>query len=171
MPSTKYLINFDVRHIYQYENRSITMSCWYASAQMVLAFRSVGVMLVNTSSNIDTLERLFRCQGISPTDIKRFASEVGLNAMAATNVIESQTIYGWGKALKKFGPLWVPIIKTRGNNSYGHIIVIRGAMLDDQLIIDDPEDLVATATTSNELNNSVYWNLPFLYKLGVGVAL
>ena len=168
---SKLLINFDVRHIYQNQNKNNELNCWYASAQMVLAFRSVIGMVINTSSNIDTLERYFRCEGIEEWEMQKFAAEVGLNSIGATDIIKSQDINGWEGALKKYGPLWIPIKKTQGNNSYNHIIVVRGATSDGLLIIDDPEDLVATTTPANELNSKVYWNLQFLYKLGAGVAL
>ena len=147
-----------------------SMGCWYASAQMVLHHRGVANMVVQTSTNIQTLARFFVDKGLNPTDVKTFSTEVGLSHRMASDTVKQQSLNGWVNALKTYGPLWVAISKTNAGATYGHVVAVRGARQDGTLWINDPEDLSSAGRPVGAFSAQVYWGLPFLFKLSSGAV-
>jgi surface antigen len=160
----QFLVDHNTKVIRQDKN----MSCWYASAQMVLAYRGVTNMIVQTSSNIGTLARYFKNDGVFANEFTTFASEVGLSWRKGSDVLPVTSAIGWAKTLRVLGPLWVPIMVTEGKHTYGHIVVVRGVRSDGTLWINDPAKLVPIGTDAAQFNAAACWALPFLFKFSAG---
>lgn len=144
------------------------MSCWYASAQMVLAYRGVGNMVVQTSTNVRTLMRYFDNKGAHGSEFAAFAAEVGLSSRQASLLVPDQSGSGWASTLKRFGPLWTPILVNTGKTTYGHVVVVRGVRSGGGLWVHDPANILATERDIGGFSAAVCWALPMLFKLSRG---
>ena len=152
-------IHLSVKHIRQDKK----MSCWYACAQMVLAYRDPILMVVNTSSNISALDRYLRNGGLMPHHVEMFAREVGLSWRSPGDLLKTRGTDAWTKSLRLYGPLWVPISKTSGRSTYGHIVVVSGVRADDCLWVNDPEKIAAVTVPAAQLESAMHWKLPLLF--------
>lgn len=133
LSSTETDINLNVLRFTQDK----TMSCWFAAAQTVLSYRSIGMAIANPNSNIDTLIRVFENDGIRGDVFEKFASEVGLNT--SQSVFDRQfTREAYFVYLSKLGPLWVPCIFPDRPGGRGHIVAVVG-VVKNSLMIADPD--------------------------------
>jgi hypothetical protein len=157
-------IHLPIKHIRQDKR----MSCWYACAQMVLAYRNPLMMIVNTSTSIAALDRYLRNKGLLPAHVATFAREIGLSWRLPSDLIKTGSPDTWTTALQLYGPLWVPITKIAGRSTYGHLVVLSGVRADNSLWVNDPEEIAATAMPAAHLGATLFWKLPVLFKLTAG---
>jgi Papain-like cysteine protease AvrRpt2 len=96
-----------------------TMSCWYASGQMVIEWRRSTTRMTEMShpdpSQVPKWQNLYNANpGISNPQIVSYARDLGLRAVPPMSPTP-EAILEW---LKRYGPLWV--------NGKLHITVIAG---------------------------------------------
>jgi hypothetical protein len=110
-----------------------TMSCWYASAQMVIQWRrnqmqmtEMGIMDPSEDGIISRMKD--HDHGISNSAILHFAKKLGLVPVPPMSPAEA-TIETW---LRAYGPLWV--------NGKSHIVVIGGIRPGEVLVYDPDPD-------------------------------
>ena len=107
-----------------------TMSCWYASARMLLNWKANSNKAPRNMTTIpEELDRRSRSirdsnSGIGNPEVMRLASRLGLVAIPPISVT-SNVINEW---LQEFGPLWV--------NGTTHIVVIAGERGGDVKVYD-----------------------------------
>jgi hypothetical protein len=115
--------------------QNMKMSCWYASAQMLIQWK----MDQRQQSFKDLIPPELDAQcakirddnnGIQNSEIVKMAKRIGLEAIPPMTPT-AETLEGW---LKQYGPLWV--------NGKNHIVVIAGIMwmpvVGEQLLVYDP---------------------------------
>ncbi len=114
--------------------QSKTMSCWYASAQMLINWkqdqRGQSMMgLIPPELDAECAKIRDDNKGIANPQIVKMAKRLGLEAIPPMTPT-TDTIEGW---LKSYGPLWV--------NGKTHIVVIagiRGSGSNFELCVYDP---------------------------------
>lgn len=89
------------------------MSCWYASAQMVLSYRSIAMSVTNMSTNLSALIRYLADEGLAKSAVLTFADEVGLHKDQA-QFAKGFTEETYGIYLGKLGPLWMAGLFPQG---------------------------------------------------------
>lgn len=109
--------------------QSMTMSCWYASAQMVINWRRQSKQMtearfVDPSEDAQAISLRDSNNGIANPAIIAFAKRLGLRHVPPMSPSE-ETLEKW---LKAFGPLWV--------NGKTHIVVIAGIRPGEVLVYD-----------------------------------
>ena len=115
--------------------QSLTMSCWYASLQMLIKWKEEQQQ--KSFANLISPEFDAKCaqirdanNGIANPEILKMAKRVGLKAVPPVSPTP-EALEGW---LKDYGPLWV--------NGKNHIVVIAGIMwwpgLEYMLLVYDP---------------------------------
>ncbi len=112
-----------------------TMSCWYASAQMLINWKMEQrqqsmVGLIPPELDAECAKIRDNNNGIANPQIVKMAKRLGLQAIPPVTPT-TDALEGW---LKNYGPLWV--------NGNTHIVVIAGIawfpILDYQLLVYDP---------------------------------
>jgi len=109
--------------------QTMKMSCWYASAQMLIAWRRNSRQM-SESGILDPSEYPVSAalkatdKGISNAQIVQFARALGLKPVPPVSPSE-QGIESW---LRSYGPLWV--------NGKTHIVVIAGLRPGEVLVYD-----------------------------------
>jgi hypothetical protein len=115
--------------------QSMTMSCWYASLQMLIKWKEEQQQ--KSFANLISPEFDAKCSqirdantGIVNPEIIKTAKRIGLKAVPPVSPTP-EALEGW---LKDYGPLWV--------NGKQHIVVIAGIMwlpyLDYMVLVYDP---------------------------------
>ena len=116
--------------------QSKTMSCWYASLQMLVKWKEEQrqaslAHLISPEFDAECIKLRDANNGIVNPDIIRLANRLGLKTVPPLSPTP-ETIEGW---LKDFGPLWV--------NGKSHIVVIAGIMylphVGHWLLVFDPQ--------------------------------
>jgi ABC-type bacteriocin/lantibiotic exporter with double-glycine peptidase domain len=107
------------------------MECWYAAAAMVLGYRNKAVAAVATSSNMETLFRLFANAGLRSSLVQNLAIELGLSS---TMRPPSPEISWYAQFLRRNGPIWVWVQRPWG----AHIVVLCGVK-GNELLFADPD--------------------------------
>lgn len=112
-----------------------TMSCWYASAQMLIHWkmeqRQQSIMnLVPPELDAECIKIRDANSGVVNPEILKMAKRLGLEGIPPMTPT-TDALEGW---LKQYGPLWV--------NGKNHIVVIAGIMwmpiIGHQLLVYDP---------------------------------
>jgi hypothetical protein len=128
--------------------QSQTLSCWYASAQMVIQWRRQKVLmteanLVDPGELPQYIAMVKHNDAIPWATIRRFAQDLGLVPLPLVSPSE-ELLASW---LRLFGPLWADGMKYVTNNgttqSYGHVVVIAGISSSpdpNEILILDPEN-------------------------------
>src|SRR5438105_160207 len=117
-----------------------TLSCWYASAQMLLQWRRNSRQMTEASlsdpSEVPEYIRMHAANDAIPwVQIRQFARDLGLVPLPLMSPT-SQTILDW---LRRYGPIWADGVKFTARGSYGHVVVIGGIATDpDRILILDP---------------------------------
>jgi papain like cysteine protease AvrRpt2 len=96
-----------------------TMSCWYASGQMIIEWRRRMKQMTEFAhpgpDQVDRWKKLYRDNpGMTNAQIDTFARDLGLKMVPPMSPT-AEAILGW---LRSYGPLWV--------NGASHITVIAG---------------------------------------------
>lgn len=121
--------------------QSQTMSCWYASAMMVIQWRQRRGTLFEPPQPTqfsDINAHLMANDGMPHAQMLSLAQRLGLQAtprlQRLPNAVELQT---W---LMMFGPLWTDGLKTGPSGTYGHVVVVGGVDdISSQILVFDPE--------------------------------
>jgi hypothetical protein len=116
-----------------------TLSCWYASTQMVIQWRRNRNQMTEARfrdpSEIPAAVALYATNSILPwTGAIAFARALGLEYVP----LMSPTLRAIESWLNNYGPIWAAGLKKRPGASYGHAFVIVG-IDGDFLHIHDPE--------------------------------
>lgn len=138
------------------ENRA----CWYACALMVLNYRGPQATLALT--NIHTLARKWKNDGIWPHELWRLAQEANLEYANARSVLPTLEAADWLKALSTLGPL----IVTAG----AHAVVVRGVIrqgLDWHVVFNDPLPGARRTMVLPRFDSVVNMSMPILYRRAV----
>lgn len=112
--------------------QKMAMSCWYASAQMLIQWRQDRVQqslawLVPPDLDVQCAQIRDGNNGIQNSQILDMARRIGLKAVPPMSVT-IDTILNW---LRSYGPLWV--------NGRSHIVVIAGVDTEKRLVkVYDP---------------------------------
>lgn len=122
-----------------------TLSCWYASAQMLIQWRRnarqrTEARLLDPSESPQWMQRYVANDIIPWAQIRQFAQDLGLVPLPLVSP-SPRALLGW---LQQYGPIWADGTKfvTAGGReiSYGHVVVIGGISLNpDRILIFDPE--------------------------------
>ena len=132
-------------------------ACWYASALMVLGYR--GVPPTSTVTNVHTLARKWKNDGVFPHELWRLAQEVGLEHANLQAVLPQREATNWRHALDTLGPLIVIV--------GGHAIVVRGIVrqgLDWHVVYNDPLPGARRTMVLSRFRTLVNPSLPVLYR-------
>lgn len=121
-----------------------SLTCWLAAAEMVLAYRSLA-LVIGAKYRKETFLKYIHNTPLDWDAIEAFAAEVGLNTLSRQAWIGSGTRSDYHRALLLHGPLWVAGSFIR-NTLAGHAVVVVGVK-GDQLIINDPNPLAPCTQT------------------------
>lgn len=115
--------------------QGMNMSCWYASAQMLINWKQEQRQqsmagLISPELDAECVKIRDSNNGILNPAIVKMAKRIGLAAIPPVTATP-ETVEGW---LKKYGPLWV--------NGKSHIVVIAGIatlpLIGTQVLVYDP---------------------------------
>lgn len=115
--------------------QALNMSCWYASAQMLINWKQEQRQqsmsgLISPELDAECAKLRDNNNGIANPAIIKMAKRIGLASIPPVTAT-ADTVEGW---LKQYGPLWV--------NGKTHIVVIAGistgATLGTQVLVYDP---------------------------------
>jgi hypothetical protein len=122
-----------------------TLSCWYASAQMLIEWRRNARRMTEANlpdpSELPQYIRMHTNNDAIPwATIRQFARDLGLVPLPLMSPTPD-TVLGW---LRQYGPIWADGMKYVTANgvtqSYGHVVVIGGISTNpDQILVLDPE--------------------------------
>lgn len=123
-----------------------TLSCWYASAQMVIAWRREHRRMteggiVDPSEVPQYIQMRASNDAIPWAMIRQFARDLGLVPLPLMSPTP-ETLRGW---LRQYGPIWADGMKYVASSdgttaSYGHVVVIGGISTSpDEILVLDPE--------------------------------
>jgi hypothetical protein len=123
-----------------------TLSCWYASAQMLILWRREATqsteMALPDPSELPSYIRMHANNDAIPwATIRQFAQDLGLVPLPLVSPTP-QLVASW---LREHGPIWADgtkfVVSNGVTNSYGHVVVIGGISTDpDRILILDPEN-------------------------------
>lgn len=122
--------------------QDMQMSCWYASAQMLIQWRREKTQSTESGlpdpSEVDTAVDLYKADnGLAWTDMIAFARAMGLRNVPPMSP-RLEAIAEW---LHDYGPIWTAGYKKPPvGSAYGHVVVIVGVG-PGQLFIHDPEPM------------------------------
>jgi hypothetical protein len=115
-----------------------TMACWYASAQMLIAWRRNRTKMTERThpdpSEVPGLQSTYAANtGLPAADFVALARQLGLTPVPPmTPTLDS--LSSW---LRSYGPLWFAGLFPAGSARSNHVVVVTG-IDDTALYINDP---------------------------------
>lgn len=139
--------------------QALDMACWYASAQMLVAWRRNRNRMCEGAhpdpSNIPTLEATFVANdGLATSKIIDLAKQLGLQEVPPITPSPGAI----ATMLKQYGPLWFA-----GLHPSGHVVVITG-INSDSVVINDPWPPKQGTVREISLTRFGEVNVPLAYK-------
>jgi len=134
-------------------------ACWYAACVMVLGYR--GALLPLELTNLKTVVRLWKNDGVQPHHLDRLANEAGLEHSPPKALFPRMGAAQWHAALSTLGPLLV-VLNSR------HMVVVRGVARSGgdtwAIVYNDPFTGGSRSDILLNFNGSVDWRLPILFR-------